>query len=526
MAPLPENLDKDFKAADFRTRYTEVAKAHNTVLAQYNSLLTENERLKQRLAWFQNQMFGARSEKIHPLPPEQQALLNLLEQAEAQSPVAAEPLPASAEKPLRRTLVQKAGAHGWGDIPAHLTRVDVPEVLSEGQKRLLDDGLLIKIRDEVSERLAIAPQSLYVKRFHRGVYAQVAADGYRTVLPLAPIESPFEKGRADSSLLAFLVVSKFVDHLPLDRIRKILLRQGVHLATSTMSTWLDTLHDLLEPLYAAMVAAVRAGPLVFADETTCRVVQEEKSHKTHSGYLWIYAAGGHLVYEYTPGRGGEHPCRFLKAFRGTLVVDGYAGYNAVCVQNGLIRAGCHAHARRKFVEAQAHYPKVRELLDLYAKLFHFEAEWTREGVSGLRRRRLRAVHSRPLWETMQRWLTEQQKTVLPKDALGDAIGYILSQWGALSVFLADGSVPLSNNLSERALRPVVLGRNNYLFFGSEKGARRGALFYTLVQSCTALGVNPQEYLEDVLGRLGEHPQSRISDLTPAGWLATESRAHP
>src|SRR5688572_19259754 len=190
MAPLPEKLEEDFPESDFRTRYTEVAKAHNAMLA-------ENERLKQRVLWFQRQMFGTRSEKLLPLTPEQQALLTILEEAEKQSPIAATPTPT--EKAPRRTLAPKAAPHGWGEIPPHLERVDVPEVLSAEQKTLLAKGRLVKVRDEVSERLAVRPQTLFVKRFLRGVYAKRDADGSRTVLPLLPIESPFERGRADSS---------------------------------------------------------------------------------------------------------------------------------------------------------------------------------------------------------------------------------------------------------------------------------------------------------------------------------------
>jgi transposase len=527
MAPLPEKPGRVPSLDAALARYTEAAKAHNAVLA-------ENERLKQRLLWFQRQMFGTRSEKLLPLSPEQQALLAILEEAEKQSPIAATPSPA--EKASRRTLAPKAAPHGWGEIPSHLERVDVPEVLSVEQKTLLAEGRLVKIRDEVSERLAVRPQTLYVKRFLRGIYAKVDPDGSRTVLPLAPIESPFERGRADSSLLSFLIVSKFCDHLPLERIHKILLRQGVHLAPSTMSTWLQDLHALLLPIYRAMGRAVREGPLIHADETPCPVQLDRVAHKTHRGYLWVYGGEGHLVYEYTSTRGGEHPLRFLRGpvrvpgsshvetpFRGTLQTDGYAGYNAACQALGLTRAGCHAHARRKFKDAEPHYPKVREYLELYASLFHLEAEWTRQGLSTPERQARRQAESRLLWAAMQAWIAAQTSTVLPKDVLGEAIGYTVGQKTALEVFLTDGAVPLSNNISERALRPVVLGRKNYLFFGSEEGAMRGAAYYSLVQSCVALQVDPREYLEDVMARLSDVPESRILELTPAGWLAAKSR---
>lgn len=516
MAPLPEKLAKVGSVKDALAHYTEAAKAHNSVLA-------ENQRLKQRLEWFKRQMFGTRSEKLQVLAPEQQALLELLLAAEEQSPVAAlEAAPPEAPSP-RRKRVYKGEGHGWGEIPAHLPRVDVAMPLTAEQRDLLEKGVLVKVRDEVTERLAISPQRLYVKRFLRPVFSRKEADGSRTMLPLPPLESPIEKGRADLSILAFLVVSKFVDHLPLDRIRKIFLRQGVHLATSTMATWLADLHGLLRPVYLAMAADLVAGPLIHADETPCRVVYEGKKNKTHQGYLWVYIGGGHRLYEYTQGRSGDHPCRLLKAFRGTLQADGYAGYNAVCIQNVLVRAGCHAHARRKFVEAVQGHPKVQALLEMYAELFQIEAECTERKLTPAERLEARTSRSGPLLARMRIWLDAAAKTVLPRDPLGEAITYILGQWEPLTVFLKDGAVPLDNNISERALRPVVLGRNNYLFFGSEDGAERGALFYSLVQSCVALKINPLEYLEDILSRIDTHPDRRIVELTPARWLAARTQ---
>lgn len=522
MAPLPEKLAKVDSVKDALAHYTEAAKAHNTVLARHDAVWAENLRLKRRLEWFQRQMFGTRSEKLHPMDPEQQALMEILKAAEEQSPVAAVDASRPEAPSPRRTVAYKGEGHGWGEIPAHLPRVDVETPLTKEQEHLLEKGVLVKIRDEVTERLALSPQRLYVKRFLRPVFAQVDADGSRTVLPLPPLESPIEKGRADLSILAFLVVSKFVDHLPLDRIRKIFLRQGIHLATSTLSTWLKDLHELLRPVYLAMAAELVGGTLIHADETPCRVVLEEKKHKTHQGYLWVYIGRGHRVYEYTPSRGSDHPCRFLKAFRGTLQADGYQGYNAVRSQNALVRAGCHAHARRKFVEALPKHPKVKELLEMYAELFRIEAECTERKMDAVERLGVRTLRSGPLLAKMRTWIDEVQKTVLPRDPLGEAITYILGQWEPLSVFLKDGAVPLDNNISERALRPVVLGRNNYLFFGSEDGAVRGALFYSLVQSCVALGINPLEYLEDVMARIDSHADRRIAELTPAGWLAARN----
>lgn len=511
MAPLPEKIAKVESVQDALTHYTVAAKAHNAVLA-------ENERLKQRIRWFERQMFGAKSEKLKALIPEQQALQDLLAVAEAQSPIVAESLP-PAEKPPRRRLVHKEGkdgGHGWGEIPPHLERVDVPETLTEAQRQALAQGTLIKVREEISERLAIRPQSVYVKRFIRSVFAQAQTDGGRTILPLAPLECAIERGRADKSILAFLVVQKFCDHLPFDRVRKILLRQDVELSTSTMCTWMADLHTLLEPLYRAMILALKKTALILADETPCPVLLEGKS-SAHQGYIWVYVGGGEIVYVYTKGRGSEYPRAFLTGYTGTLLSDGYAVYDRVCPELGIVRAGCHAHARRKFVDALALYPKAREVVELYGQLFAIDAEATKAGLSAATRLELRQERSRSVWEAILRWAKSKAQHVLPKDALGQAITYLTGQETALSVFLKDGAVPLSNNESERALRAVVLGRKNYMFFASEAGAERGALFYSLVQSCVRNKVNPQAYLESVIEEIGSVPMSRIEELLPSNW---------
>jgi transposase len=185
---------------------------------------------------------------------------------------------------------------------------------------------------------------------------------------------------------------------------------------------------------------------------------------------------------------------------------------------------CHAHARRKFVEAFPKYPMVKVLLDMYKDLFIIEAECTEQKIGAEERLEIRELRSKPLLDLMRTWVENAAQMALPKDPLGEAVTYFLGQWEELKVFLKDGRIPLDNNISERAMQPVVLGRNNFLYFGSEDGAVRGATFYSLVQLCAALGINPLEYLEDVLGRIDSHPNRRITELTPAGWKATRTTA--
>jgi transposase len=218
--------------------------------------------------------------------------------------------------------------------------------------------------------------------------------------------------------------------------------------------------------------------------------------------------------EYTPTRAGANPSRFLAGFTGTLQADGYAGYNEVAEGSSVVRAGCHAHARRYFEKALPYFPEAEEMLLFYLSLFEIERTLTERGTTPAERLEARQELSRPLLSRMKAWMEDRIKSgrVLPQSTLGKAIDYALGRWETLEAFLKDPSLPLTNNISERAMRGMVLGRNNYLFF----------VFYSLLHSCVCLGINPEEYLQDIAPRIGDHMKSRLLDLTPAGWLAARN----
>lgn len=519
MAPLPEKLAKVASLDAALAHYAEAARAHNRLLEDFL-------RQKEQLDWLKRQQFGIRSERFIPTPEEQQALFAPGSGGENGGfSVTVTPVldPGRALKTHSKTTTPKG--HGWGLLPDHLEREDIPVPLSDEQKERLGEGTLVKIRDEVTERLAMRPQTLFVKRFIRPVFAAVERDGARSVI-IAPVpELPIEKkSRADLSLLIYLAAAKFLDHLPLDRIRRIFLRQDVKLTTSTLCTWMESFHDLLLPVYLAMQGAVKKESLIHTDDTVVRVVRSDKKRKTHKGRMGVYIGGGHFVYEYTPTRAGANPSRFLADFTGTIQADGYAGYNEVAERPSVVRAGCPAHARRYFEKALPYFPEAEERLRFYQSLFEIERKLTERGAMPKERLDARQEHSRPLLSDMKAWMEERKRTgrVLPQSALGKAIEYALSRWETFEAFLNDGSIPLSNNISERAMRGVVLGRNNYLFFGSEAAAQQGAVFYSLLHSCVCLGINPEEDLADIAPRIGDHMKSRLVELTPASWLAARN----
>ncbi len=294
MVPMPENIEPAKSIDDAMALYRKSAKSHNYLLEDYL-------RLKEQLDWLKRQVFGTRSERFQSTPNEQQGLFSQGEMsADTQSgfEVTVTPIldPTRNFKTHKKTTAPKG--HGWGVIPEHLERVDIHVPFSDAQQQLIGENTLVLIREEVTERLAVRPQTLYVKRFIRPVFATMDSEGSKTIVTAPLPESPNEKGLADLSILIFLAVAKFVDHLPLDRIRKIFLHQGVRLQTSTLCDWLEAFHDLLLPIYLAMTEAVKTCDLVHTDDMVVRVVRGEKKHKTHKGRMWVYIGdrsltGGH-----------------------------------------------------------------------------------------------------------------------------------------------------------------------------------------------------------------------------------------
>jgi transposase len=516
MSPLPENIQPAATIDEAMALYRTTAKSHNELLAHYLILKEQYEGLTR-------QIFGTRSEKLHfKNQSKQEAAAG---NGETEKNKGQDLSSSAASSKAARTIrepkkTNPSKGHGWGPLPAHLKREEIIVPFTPDQLAVMEASKAVHMRDEVSERLCIRPPVFYVKRYIRPVVSIVDRDGIRTVVTAPFPELKVEKGRMDLSVLIYIAVAKFVDHTPIDRLRKIFARQEMKVSTSTMGDSVECLHDCLVPIYDAMADSVRRCALVHTDDTVVRVVRKDKPHKTHKGRMWVYIGAGHSVYEYSPTRAGVNPSRFLSGFAGKLQADGYAGYNAVANQGSVVRVGCHAHARRYFEKALQHFPDVLDVLNWYQELFEIERQATNQNASLLRRRRLRQAYSRPVLDKIKDWMDAKKVSgIVPKSTLGEAIGYALGQWSTLLEFLKDGNLPLSNNISERAMRCVVMGRVNYLFFGSETAAQRGAVMYSVLHSCICLGINPEEYLQDIIPRMNTVKAKDVYELTPVGWLA-------
>jgi transposase len=312
------------------------------------------------------------------------------------------------------------------------------------------------------------------------------------------------------------VVSKCADALPLHRLARRYARAGFDVARSTLTDVFHRSAGLLEPLYKRLLAIVAAASHVNADETPQPVMDHERCR---TGFIWTFIAGPVIAYVFSASRSGETPARVLGASVGSLQVDGYTGYNVVTTPERRTRAGCLAHARRYFYAARDTCPdEAAEALALIRDLYRVEYDAASQGLLGTQAHRaLRHERSRPITERWYTWLTEQQPKHVPKSPLGKAITYALNQWDCLTRFLDDPRLSLDNNVSERSLRVIALGRHAFRWVGHDIAGENFAVLQTLVATCAACGVNPHEYIADVLVRVATHPASALDELLPMNW---------
>jgi transposase len=307
------------------------------------------------------------------------------------------------------------------------------------------------------------------------------------------------------------VTNKVLDILPLHRQSEIWAREGFPIARSTLGELFHRAASLLEPLYLRMLALIATAHVVYADETSLKMQRVKKL-----GYVWTFATEQHIVYVFSKDRSGETPARVLSDSEGLLVVDGYTGYNHVTMPGKRVRAGCNAHARRKFVDIDD--PIAKQIIEHYKTVFEVERVANEQGIVGTERHtELRAAQSRAAMDAIHALCLANRESVGPKTPLGQAMGYVVNQWTSLSRYLTEPAIEPSNNLSERLLRKIALGRKNYLFVGHEDAGRNLAILASLLQSCVLHEIEPQSYIADVLLRVQDHPASRIDELLPANW---------
>ena len=478
------------------------------LLAELRHQRALNEKLAYECALLKRLKFAAKSERHSA---DQRSLL----EEELDSDLAAveheieqlrpQPAPAATEKQQPRRA----------PLPANLPR---REIHHEPASTTCQCGCQMKrIGEDVAEKLDYVPGVFTVERHVRGKWACAQCQ----TLTQAPVDAHvIDKGIPTAGLLAQVLVAKYADHQPLYRQENIFGRAGLAIPRSTLAQWVGTCGVRLQPLVDALKTEVLGRRVLHGDETPVAMLKPGHG-KTHRAYLWAYAPGAFedmkaVVYDFCESRAGEHARAFLGDWRGSLICDDYAGYKASFSQ-GVTEAGCLAHARRKFFDLHAaNKSQIAEFaLAQFARVY--EIERAAQDKPAPERLQMRQLHSRPVLDALHQWMVLQRQQVTGNSATAKALDYSLKRWAALTRFVDDPQLPADNNWIENQIRPIAIGRNNWLFAGSLRAGQRAAAVMSLIQSARMNGHDPYAYLKDVLTRLPTHKASRIDELLPHRW---------
>jgi transposase len=484
------------------------------LIASLQDQLTKSQRevaaLRHQLDVLCQRLFGKKSERVDP----RQLQLALEQLANEPGPVTEPVEMDSGDTPVRGHPRRRPT--GRRPLPAHLPRRRVEIDITDADKQCACGHARTRIGEDVTEKLEYEPASFVVIETVRPKYACPHCHEGVVEAPAPP--QAVEKSLAGEGLLAHVIVSKYVDHLPLHRLEGIFAREGIDLRRSTLCGWVADVATALTPIGEQLRREIVAADYLQTDDTTVTVLDERGGSFT--GRVWTYLdpLTKQVVFDATTTHERDGPAAFLADFRGALQADAYSGYDGLYQSGRVMEIGCWAHARRRFVEAFMIDTSAALMIALIQQLY--QVEHAAADLDPDARRALRQEQSAALLAKIDAERQALAQTVLPKSPLGDAIRYLTNQWAALQRFVEDGRLGIDNNRAENQLRLVAVGRKNWLFAGSFEGARRAALLYSLVQSCKLIDVPPFIYLKDVLLRLATHPHRLIDQLTPRAWAKT------
>jgi transposase len=457
--------------------------------------------LKSELDQLKRMIFGSKSERFVSEQPVNQAALELEVEKLPQEPTVKETI--TYERKKSGTALK---AHsGRTPIPAHIERRT--EIVEPTE----DITGLKKIGEEVTEVLEYQSPKFYVRRIVRPKYSRPEKQG--VIIAQLP-SMPIEKGMAGSSLLSWIIIEKFVYHMPLHRLIQKFSREGIKIPPATISDWVRQTCHLLELLYEKLIEQVLKQTYLQADETPIPVLDKDKEGATHQGYYWVYHSPEKkiVLFDYREGRGKIGPIEILKDYKGFLQTDGYAAYETLDTSR-ITLFHCMAHARRYFEQALDNDKERSEYaLTQMQKLYAVEKICREEKYTNEQREELRKEKSLPVLTEMKQWLKTNYQHVLPKSLIGKAINYSLQRWDKLSLYATNGRLEIDNNLVENQIRPVAIGRKNYLFAGSHDAARRHAILYSFIATCKLRGIDPQSWLSDVLDRIQDYKVNRLHEF--------------
>ena len=480
----------------------DVQELQRAVVSQHKHITI----LEEEIRFLKDKLFGHKSDRWSPEELRQGRLFNEAEQGTEQPPETEQqapsiPVASHTRRPRGRRV-----------LPANLPREEVVHDIPEEQKVCACWAKLQRIGEETSEKLKVIPPKLIVVRHVRPKYACRSCQGVETEGGAVKIAEPpvelIPKSIATPELLAYLMTSKFVDALPFYRQEKILERIGVDLSRATMCHWAIQVAQRLEPLLELLRDQIRAGPYVQVDETTLQVLSEPGREAESKSYMWVYRGGQpekpSLIYQYFPSRSGDVPFEFLDGYKGYVQTDGYAGYDTLGREPGILMLGCWTHARRKFVDVtkvSATGRSAHDMLELIRGLYAVERAAEQEKLAAAQIAELRQQKAQPILEEIHGQLESLKDQTPPQGLLGKAVAYALGQWERLTRYVENGILRPDNNMAENAIGPFVVGRKNWLFAATPAGAYASAALFSVVETAKANGLEPYWYLRYLLSKL-------------------------
>lgn len=477
----------------------------------YEQSQVEMLQLKQQLAQLQKMIFGSRHERFVPAGADHPQLslgiqaesiatgtvVNTQKISYTKNTIAVE------HKPLQHP--------GRMKLPESLRR---EEIVIEPAADITDCK---KMGEEITEVLEYQPGELYVKQYRRIKYGR--PDNAGVIIGKLP-SRPIEKAMAGEGLLAQIVIDKYCDHLPLYRQMQRFERAGVKLSYSTLTDWVSDTCKLIAPLFEALKTEVLKSNYLHADETPIKVLDKDKKDSTHRGYYWVYqnSIDKIVFFDYQEGRGREGPTEILQHFTGYLQTDGYIAYDVFDKKENITQLHCMAHARRMFNEAMDNDRSVAaHAMQQIQQLYAIERNCREQHLSFDEIKMVRQHQSVPILDALGKWMKEEYIKAVPKSSIGKALGYSIERWETLSRYTENGMLNIDNNPVENSIRPVALGRKNYLFAGSHEAAKRSGMLYSLLGTCKMHNIEPNAWLKKVLQTIAEHPINKISELLPHRW---------
>ena len=495
-------------------KFLDLEARYEKEVSRYQERISDLERQNE---WFRRQLFGRKSER-RLLPEGTHRQLSLGEMAEEETP----PPPTETVKSYQRRVHRKQPLQGSVleeglrfDASVPIEEIEIPNPAIAG----LDPSQYEIVSEKVTHRLAQRPGSYVILRYVRKV-AKLRESGVLSCPP-AP-SSVLEKSYADASFLAGLLIDKFRYHLPLYRQHQRLADGGIVVSRSLLTSLVHRTVDLLEPVYYALLSSILQSRVITMDETPIKATRVKEAHRMKTGYFWpVYGDRAEIAFLFSLSRGSPLIKEVLGSFAGVLVSDGYKVYDTYAkAMPGITHAQCWAHTRRKFDSAQAVEPVLcKKALDDIGRLYAAEEHIRKQHLENEVKLGYRAEHSKPVVEGFFEWLKKAftAQVLLPKNPFTVAAHYALEREAALKVFLDNPAVPIDTNHIERQIRPVAIGRRNWLFCWTETGARYAGIANSLIASCRLQGVDPYTYLVDVLQRVDTHPAFEVHRLTPRLW---------